>query len=77
MNSNTEFDSDIVAAKGMLPGAERDALMYRAEEKLFGEGGFPVAPIYYYTQLYCKDASVDNVGFTSLGYFFFQYATRK
>ena len=44
---------------------------------LFGEGGFPVAPIYYYTQLYCKDASIGNVGFTSLGYFFFQYASKR
>lgn len=74
--SNQAFDDAIVAAKGMLPGAERDEAMYAAEETLFGEGGFPVAPIYYYTQLYCKDGSVDNVGFTSLGYFFFQYATK-
>ena len=75
--SNTNFDKDIVEAKSLLPGEERDALLYSAEEKLFGEGGFPVAPIYYYTQLYCKDSSIDNVGFTSLGYFFFQYATQK
>ena len=75
--SNTDFDKDIVEAKSLLPGEERDALLYSAEEKLFGEGGFPVAPIYYYTQLYCKDSSIDNVGFTSLGYFFFQYATKK
>ena len=66
--SNTDFDKDIVEAKSLLPGEERE---------LFGEGGFPVAPIYYYTQLYCKDSSIDNVGFTSLGYFFFQYATQK
>ena len=75
--SNTDFDKDIVEAKSLLPGEERDALLYSAEEKLFGEGGFPVAPIYYYTQLYCKDSSIDNVGFTSLGYFFFQYAQQK
>ena len=75
--SNTDFDQMLVDAKAKLPGEERDALLYSAEETLFGEGGFPVAPIYYYTQLYCKDASIDNVGFTSLGYFFFQYATQK
>ena len=75
--SNEEFDKAIVEAKSLLPGEERDKVMYTAEEKLFGEGGFPVAPIYYYTQLYCKDSSIDNVGFTSLGYFFFQYATQK
>ena len=75
--SNENFDKMLVDAKAKLPGEERDALLYSAEETLFGEGGFPVAPIYYYTQLYCKDASIDNVGFTSLGYFFFQYATKK
>ncbi len=75
--SNTAFDQMLVDAKAKLPGEERDALLYSAEETLFGEGGFPVAPIYYYTQLYCKDGSIDNVGFTSLGYFFFQYATQK
>ena len=55
----------------------KNQVMYEAEELLFSEGGFPVAPIYYYTQMYCKDSSIDNVGFTSLGYFFFQYATKK
>ena len=74
--SNEAFDKAIVDAKATLPGSERDALMYDAEKMLFGEGGFPVAPIYYYTQLYCKDAGIGNVGFTSLGYFFFQYATQ-
>ena len=75
--SNTDYDKMLVDAKAMLPGAERDELMYSAEKILFGEGGFPVAPIYYYTQLYCKDASIGNVGFTSLGYFFFQYAQKN
>ena len=75
--SNEEFDKMIVEAKSLLPGEERDKVMYSAEELLFGEGGFPVAPVYYYTQLYCKDKSIDNVGFTSLGYFFFQNATKK
>jgi len=75
--SNEAFDEAIVAAKKLLPGEERDKMMYEAEQTMFAEGGFPVAPVYYYTQLYCKDASIDNVGFTSLGYFFFQYATKK
>ena len=74
---NADFDKMLVEAKGMLPGAERDQKMYDAEKLMFSEGGFPVAPIYYYTQLYCKNSSIDNVGFTSLGYFFFQYATKK
>ncbi len=74
---NADFDKMLVEAKGMLPGVERDQKMYDAEKLMFSEGGFPVAPIYYYTQLYCKNSSIDNVGFTSLGYFFFQYATKK
>ena len=74
--SPPDYDAMIVKAKATLPGEERDAILYDAEELLYGEGGFPVAPLYFYTQLYCKDASIKNVGFTSLGYFFFQYATK-
>ena len=43
------------------------------EEKLFGEGGFPVAPIYYYTNMYCNK-TIKNIGYTPMGYYFFQYA---
>ena len=57
----------------MLAGPERDQLLYEAEETLFGEGGFPVCPIYYYTQLYCCKG-LTNVGYTTFGYFFFMYA---
>ncbi len=74
--SNPDYDALIVKAKATLPGEERDAILYDAEELLYAEGGFPVAPLYFYTQLYCKDGSIGNVGFTSLGYFFFQYATK-
>ncbi|MBR2572485.1 MAG: peptide ABC transporter substrate-binding protein [Clostridia bacterium] len=73
--SNPEYDDLIVKAKATLPGAERDEILYEAAELLYSEGGFPVAPLYFYTQPYCKVSTVDNVGFTSLGYFFFQYAT--
>ena len=75
--SNPDYDALITKAKAQLPGEERDATLYEAEKVLFSEGGFPVAPLYYYTQLYCKNANVDNVGFTPLGYFFFNYATQK
>ena len=74
--SDATFDKDITDAKAMLAGAERDRLLYQAEETLFSEGGFPVCPIYYYTNMYCmKD--VTNVGYSSLGYFFFAYAQQK
>lgn len=70
---NPEFDAAITKAKGMLPCDERDALLYGAEETLFGEGGFPVMPVYYYTNMYCAKG-VKNMGYTTMGYFFFQYA---
>lgn len=74
--SNETFDAAIADAKKLPAGADRDAKLYSAEEIMFGEGGFPVCPLYFYTQVYClKDLT--NVGFTSLGYFFFQYAAKK
>ncbi len=71
--SDPNYDSDIKTAKGMLAGEERDALLYSAEETLFGEGGFPVVPLYYYTQTYLNK-TVKNIGYTPLGYYFMQYA---
>ena len=71
--SDETFDADIAQAKASLAGAERDALLYEAEETLFGEGGFPVCPIYYYTNMYCNNG-LTNLGYTGMGYFFFQYA---
>ena len=42
-------------------------------ETLFGEGGFPVCPVYYYTNMYCANG-ITNMGYTPMGYFFMQYA---
>ena len=67
------FDEKITKAKAMLAGAERDQLLYEAEETLFGEGGFPVCPVYYYTNMYCSKG-LTNLGYTTMGYFFFMYA---
>lgn len=72
---NAQYDAMIKAAKALPSGAERDAKLYAAEEAMFGEGGFPVMPVYYYTQVYCMKG-ISNVGFTSLGYFFFMYAKK-
>ena len=71
--SDEAFDTAISTAKASLAGADRDALLYQAEETLFGEGGFPVCPIYYYTNMYCMNG-LTNVGYTGMGYFFFWYA---
>lgn len=74
--SDETYDNMVRTAKTMLNGAERDQLLYDAEAYLYGEGGFPVAPLYFYTQIYCLRDGIDNVGFTPLGYFFFDYATQ-
>ena len=71
--SDTDFDAAIKDAKTMDAGADRDKALYKAEELLFGEGGFPVCPIYYYTNVYCNK-TMKNIGYTSMGYYFFQYA---
>ena len=73
--SDESFDANIAAAKAALAGPDRDALLYSAEETLFGEGGFPVCPIYYYTNMYCN-SGLTNLGYTGMGYFFFQYAQK-
>ena len=72
--SDPDFDAAISSAKATAAGAERDAMLYEAEETLFGEGGFPVMPVYYYTNMYCANG-IANMGYTPMGYFFMQYAT--
>jgi len=72
--SDPDFDAAISSAKATAAGAERDAMLYEAEETLFGEGGFPVMPVYYYTNMYCANG-ISNMGYTPMGYFFMQYAT--
>ena len=71
--SDPDFDAAISSAKATAAGAERDAMLYSAEETLFGEGGFPVMPVYYYTNMYCANG-IKNMGYTPMGYFFMQYA---
>ena len=71
--SDAAFDEAIASAKAMHAGPERDALLYSAEETMFSEGGFPVMPVYYYTNMYCAKG-ITNMGYTPMGYFFLQYA---
>ncbi|MBQ2146810.1 MAG: peptide ABC transporter substrate-binding protein [Firmicutes bacterium] len=72
--SDPDYDAAIAGAKAIAAGPERDAMLYSAEETLFGEGGFPVMPVYYYTNMYCANG-ISNMGYTPMGYFFMQYAT--
>jgi oligopeptide transport system substrate-binding protein len=71
--SDPNFDAAIASAKAMEASAQRDEVLYKAEETLFGEGGFPVCPVYYYTNMYCA-TGLTNIGYTTMGYFFFMYA---
>ncbi len=73
---DSNYNDLLTQAKATVAGTDRDKLLYEAEEALFGEGGFPVAPIYYYTQIYCVSDRVDNIFFTPMGYYFFMYATQ-
>lgn len=72
--SDSKYDSLCAQAKASAAGSDRDALLYAAEEAMFGEGGFPVCPIYYYTRSYCIADGINNVFQTSLGYYFFMFA---
>ena len=73
-NFNTDdAHKAIKDAKATEAGADRDKALYTAEEILFSEGGFPICPIYYYTNMYCNK-TMKNIGYTPMGYHFFQYA---
>ena len=74
--SDPVYDIAVTLAKAMLAGDARDALLYSAEETLFGQGGFPVCPIYYYTNMYCANG-LTNMGYTPMGYYFLMYAQPK
>ena len=67
--------TDIVNEAKTLPGGEdRDALLAEAEKVLFGEDGWTVCPLYFYTQQYCINPDLNGVGWTPLGYFLFDQA---
>ena len=73
---NDEYTELVQQAKDLPGGEERDELLSSAEKMMFGEGGYPIAPIYFYTVTYCVNDDVKNVGWTPLGYFLFNYATK-
>ncbi len=72
---NDEYTDLVTEFKALSGGEERDELMKEAEYLLFGEGGFAVCPIYFYTDPYLLHDGIDNIGYTPLGYFIFTYAT--
>lgn len=74
--SNPDYDDLCNQYKVMSGGADRDAVMYEAEELLFGEGGFGVSPLYYYTNYYCLSDGIQNAAASTLGFYIFTGATR-
>lgn len=72
--TSDEYTDLVNQAKALPGGEERDALLAEAEKVLFGEGGWTVCPVYFYTQTYCIKENVKNVGWTPLGYFMFDQA---
>ena len=72
--TSDEYTELVNQAKALPGGEERDALLVDAEKLLFGENGWTVCPIYFYTQTYCVNPSVKNIGWTPLGYFLFDQA---
>lgn len=69
-----EYTDIVNQAKALPGGEERDALLAEAEKVLFGEDGWTVCPVYFYTQQYCINPSLKGVGWTPLGYFMFDQA---
>lgn len=75
--SNPEYDALIAEIKTMPGGAERDAKMVEAERMIFGEDGFCITPLYFYSQPYALGEGITEALWTPLGYFIFTYATAK
>ena len=75
---NDDYTALIQEIKTLPGGEERDAKLEEAENMLFGEGGFPISPLYFYVQPYClsEASGISNVGWTPLGYFNFHHATQ-
>lgn len=74
---NDEYTSMMQEAKSLTDGPERDKVMLDAEGLLFGEGGFPISPAYFYTTFYCRTDGLQNLEHTAFGYFFFHHAVNE
>ena len=67
------YDVIIAAIKTSTDDAQRYALMHAAEDLLMSTGA--VTPIYYYTDLYMLDQSVEGFFSIPLGYKYFMHTT--
>ena len=73
--SNPAYDAFIDQAKATSVPEERMEAFHKAEDVLMGEDNVH-APIYFYTQKYMMDESIQGMYYTPLGYFFFGYTHR-
>lgn len=73
--SNPAYDAAISKAMSTADPAERMAAMHEAEDIIMSQD-WALGPIYFYTQKYMMQSDVQDVFYTPLGYFFFQYATQ-
>ena len=74
--SNAAYDAAIAAAKSTSDPAERMKQMHEAERILMEEDAV-LAPVYFYTQMYLLDESLEGLYYTPLGYYFFSSVHRK
>jgi oligopeptide transport system substrate-binding protein len=70
--SNAEYDSLIQQVKNSSDREERMTLMHQAEDILMED--MPIAPIYFYTDLYVMSDSLKGFYSNSLGFKYFMYA---
>ena len=69
------YDVLISKIKGETDNAKRYAMMHMAEDMLMATGC--IVPLYYYTDLYMIDSSVEGFFSNPLGYKYFMYSTIK
>lgn len=73
--NNPEFDQAVSDAVYESDLAKRDELLHKAEDMMMED--MILAPIYFYVDKACLNDRVDGAYHTSMGYFFFKYATAK
>lgn len=71
--SNAEYDKLITGIKSSSDRAERMTMMHKAEDILMAE--MPVAPIYYYVDIYLQSSKLEGVYSSPLGFKNFTHAS--
>ncbi len=71
--SNPEYDALVKAVKSTGDRTERYTKMHQAEEILMTE--LPIAPIYYYVDIFLKDPNMEGFYTSPLGYKYFMYTS--